>query len=1355
MTILTKTLELPGYHFSAFISYCHKDEKWAKWLQKEIEYYRLPVALCRELQFAERKLNPVYRYQTDMTPGQLSENIRSQLNKSKKLIVICSPNTIESGWVDTEIQYFIDEGRYLDIIPFVVDCEPNKTIECFPKALQVGKLEQLAGTNVVGSGRKDALIFIVAGLLGIDFDLIKRRHEQRQRKKRYMLVISILFVTILLSIAGYRIWDFNSEHKSYYADYVLRWGLPEGIFPVTKEQAESMSGHYVITKQFGRVKELSYQNSAGLTIDHTRPEWLDRPTIAVYKTDSDNNIIQVDYLDKNRMMLKLHTYSMGKRVIDFFKDNTSGDPFALGLDVSTFEGTVQNAIAIDKSEIKRQIVDYDENGYIISVKFKRNSENEDAQDMNGIGGFLYENDEFGRVKSITYTDSNLNPIAIKDGVAGKKYTYDENHGDLIKTICVDLSGNPTSNEQGWDICDTTFVNHNLVSESYFDGTGEKTTSWKTGAHSIKYTYNAKGYMEARTFWDCYNPRINHEGYAIENLVYDDFGNCVKNSYFNHNFKPIIIENGYASKSMVYDERRNVIEVRCYGLEDEPIQDSSGVFKYIFIRDNWGNVLQETYYDTHDEMVLSHEGFAKYVAEYDQTSNRLIMLMYFGVSNEPVLVRDGYSVVEYGYDRNKLASASFYGIGGEPINIKSEVSKAMFRYNKNGRLQELSTVKLSGEKVTCLYDENDDQIEKAYYGADGEYVIGDEGYARLIQNYDNNKELIEWATYGVDENLIVIPSKNYAKEIYKFDEHGHLLEHTYYGVDGKYTIGSEGYARFIQKYSNDYLTEWATYGSDDKPIIIPSEMYAKEIFRYDEQGYIAEHSYFGAEGELIIGDGGYARKTFKHNKNGRLIQMEVYGPDNEYIICDDGYTKWIDKYDDNGNWLGWATYGTDGKYIADDSGIARRVLEYSDNGNIIQWTNYGPDGNYVAFSDGVAKRIFQYDGDGNDIGYVDYGQDGKPIVITDITADFVDPAFLAAVRQELQLYFGKPVSEPIFDTDMSALITINLSDKGIQNLSGIEHCTNLEALLAGDNQITFMPSLPSTLLDLECAGNQLSSLTGLPSGLTSLSCDENPGLSLSELPPSLTYLSCSGCELTSLPELPKTLEVIYCDKNSLTELPELPSGLKRLDCQKNQIEKLPLLSPSLEYLECSNNGLTFLPELPMGLERLYCNENGLLELPQLPSGLKYIDCQQNQIKKLSVLPPSLVDLNCSNNFLTFLPEIPCTIVNLNCSSNQIDSLPNFSDLSEDYDSYSTIDLPVLDKTFIVDSTALKSHQKSKLSSLICDNNKLTSIDIRGLSLYILRCNDNYIPDQSAVKGFVGSWDGEYFIFDPQRIPSFIP
>ena len=37
-------MDTQQYTYYAFISYQRKDEKWAKWLQRKLENYKLPVA---------------------------------------------------------------------------------------------------------------------------------------------------------------------------------------------------------------------------------------------------------------------------------------------------------------------------------------------------------------------------------------------------------------------------------------------------------------------------------------------------------------------------------------------------------------------------------------------------------------------------------------------------------------------------------------------------------------------------------------------------------------------------------------------------------------------------------------------------------------------------------------------------------------------------------------------------------------------------------------------------------------------------------------------------------------------------------------------------------------------------------------------------------------------------------------------------------------------------------------------------------------------------------------------------------------------------------------------------------------
>ena len=46
--------------YYAFISYSHKDEEWAKWLQHEFEHYHLPTTLNGKPNLPER-FRPIFR----------------------------------------------------------------------------------------------------------------------------------------------------------------------------------------------------------------------------------------------------------------------------------------------------------------------------------------------------------------------------------------------------------------------------------------------------------------------------------------------------------------------------------------------------------------------------------------------------------------------------------------------------------------------------------------------------------------------------------------------------------------------------------------------------------------------------------------------------------------------------------------------------------------------------------------------------------------------------------------------------------------------------------------------------------------------------------------------------------------------------------------------------------------------------------------------------------------------------------------------------------------------------------------------------------------------------------------------
>ena len=202
-----------------FISYNHKDVKWAKWLQKKLEWYRLPTEIHNEFSDS-RYIRPVFRDRDTLTSGVLNDELRSHLEASNYLVVLCSPNSAQSEWVSDEVKAFVEMGRLDKIVPFIIEGTPQDYShadvsqplmgECFPLALRQWNTEHpdknLLGIAVNDDGKTDkqkAFIRLVAHLLGVQFDTLWQRHKRYVR--RLITSLSALAVVALVLVYWFMI----------------------------------------------------------------------------------------------------------------------------------------------------------------------------------------------------------------------------------------------------------------------------------------------------------------------------------------------------------------------------------------------------------------------------------------------------------------------------------------------------------------------------------------------------------------------------------------------------------------------------------------------------------------------------------------------------------------------------------------------------------------------------------------------------------------------------------------------------------------------------------------------------------------------------------------------------------------------------------------------------------------------------------------------------------------------------------------------------------------------------------------------------------------------------------------------
>ena len=166
------------YAFFAFISYKRgeQDEYYAKWLQKKLESYRIPTEIAHDQGEPLPKHLKVFRDKSDLgSHSNLQEGLTKSLGQSRYLIVVCSPRSAQSPYVDAEVRYFQEQGRGDD---GEVWCGRTQEIE----AQRAGALEALGGDP-----KRDALFARLVALKDVEQPGKDERADGEAQDKRALV----------------------------------------------------------------------------------------------------------------------------------------------------------------------------------------------------------------------------------------------------------------------------------------------------------------------------------------------------------------------------------------------------------------------------------------------------------------------------------------------------------------------------------------------------------------------------------------------------------------------------------------------------------------------------------------------------------------------------------------------------------------------------------------------------------------------------------------------------------------------------------------------------------------------------------------------------------------------------------------------------------------------------------------------------------------------------------------------------------------------------------------------------------------------------------------------------------------
>ncbi|MBT3319440.1 MAG: hypothetical protein HN389_06680 [Clostridia bacterium] len=294
----------------------------------------------------------------------------------------------------------------------------------------------------------------------------------------------------------------------------------------------------------------------------------------------------------------------------------------------------------------------------------------------------------------------------------------------------------------------------------------------------------------------------------------------------------------------------------------------------------------------------------------------------------------------------------------------------------------------------------------------------------------------------------------------------------------------------------------------------------------------------------------------------------------------------------------------------------------------------------------------------------------------------DPALKAALHDAV----GISQSATLYVEDLEALSgVLELNDLGITDLTGIQHCINIEQLFLNDNELSSVIFDVKKMSKLKLISLEDNNFTVVPKELynipklQTLLMQNNPislvepGMKFANF---LTTVHLANCELTSFPMevMIPNLEYLHLANNDIKELPigfslqyelktlnvdntgltELPSGIYysrivSLSAANNSITEVPFHIDNMgycEYLNFSGNDITSLP-ITVGklgnLRHLNVNYNALTGLPDFDPNLSKIELLYARANNITAIPPTLgasvtiKELDLTLNRLTNVPS----------------------------------------------------------------------------------------------------------------------
>ncbi len=888
-------------NYFAFISYTGADRKWAAWLHRQLEYYRIPTGIFTDSGSHPKNLRPIFWYKKDLSGTVLADALRRELDASRYLIVICSPESARSAWVNDEVKRFCDTGRADRIIPFVVDGETHSadpTRECLPPALrELPRDREIRAISVADQGRRHALVDVVATMLGVRFDALWQRYKRRRTR---LACVWSAVAALLVAVALFA-WDYTRERTEYYSNSVDIYGIPQGIGRLTSEQVahrfHSLRFTYRRTP-FGepgfyswRLDRVEAVNSAGYTNGQT--------VDGIYQYP----VLKLDYADGKLDRVTGKNIDGVTEMIYTIRDDFDGTPAGIvdlgGTEITQASGYLPGAVSDDaittRSKIKRLHLIRDDRGRIIAKTFHSNNDD----------------------------DLKASAIANEHDTFGERYTLSD-EGLMLRADYLGLDGKPSPNRYG------------VASE--------------VSRYNADYTVAHTGYLNIEGL-----PVLNENLFAGAYAFYDSWGNVTSIRYCDVDDKPIYNKWLYSIIAIDTDEKGNRTAIRYFSPDSVLTINEDGFAITEIDSNNQGRPIVTRYYDENATLAPAKNGAAIVKAKFD-SKGRLTQLSYFDKDGKPIIEgTDGcHSHTRILDADGYLVEVRFFDEDMKPTLSTRLAHSTTYAYDPYHRITSVAFFDTEGRptlndqfyhRMDLTYDSRGNRIKEEFFDSEGQRILCDNGYAVHELGYDDAGNITFRRTFDTDYQPVFVNLAVTLRD--QFNPKGLLVKRSWYDADDSLTTNQNWVA--IEQYSYDeegHNTLIRFFDKDSLPTLDKETLAASIVKTYDRSGNCIREEYFDTAGKPTLNANHTAVTVYEYDDKRNNIAQAFFGTEGEPVVCSLGYHGWKRILNSRGSDIDRTYYGTKGELVPDNFGVAHYHNTADELGRIVKEEYFAADGSPV-------------------------------------------------------------------------------------------------------------------------------------------------------------------------------------------------------------------------------------------------------------------------------------------------------------------------------------------------------------------------------------------------------------------------